>query len=100
MPLVGIGAGSVDVIYVCNGCGAQIHYTGCDITRSLGAIASLGGSITVAFGCLFSTYYKTMKLALGINCYQYRTYNMLKLLHPVIKTMLDEMCKGRNEKHA
>ena len=39
--LVGIG-GSIDVIYVCNGCGTQIHYTGCDITRSLGAITSLG----------------------------------------------------------
>ena len=41
--------GSIDVIYVCNGCGAQIHYTRCDITRSLGANTSLGGSITVAF---------------------------------------------------
>ena len=39
-----------------------------------------------------------MKLALGINCYQYKTYNrMLKLLHPVVETMLDEMCEEAKE---
>ncbi len=60
-------------------------------------ISDVGASIIVAAivsGCLFSTYYKFMKLALGIDCYQYTTYNtMLKRLHPVIVQMLDEMCE-------
>ncbi len=35
-----------------------------------------------------------MKLAIGIDCYQYTAYNtILKRLHPVIVQMLDEMCE-------
>lgn len=65
--------GSADVIYVCNGCGSHdTIFTGCGQQKSMGSITTIGASVTVAFiisGCLFSTYYKTMKLALGIDCY-------------------------------
>ena len=57
----------------------------------------IGASIVVAFiisGCLFSTYYKVMKLSLGINVFEYDTfYSMLKRLHPIVKSILDEMCE-------
>jgi len=94
--------GTVEVIYVCNGCGSHdTIFTGCELHKSIGKTTTIGASIMVAFiisGCLFATYYKAMKLALGINCYKHTAYmTMLKRLHPVVKGMLDEMCKDAKE---
>ena len=93
--------GSVEIIYVCNGCGSHdTIFTGCDVHKSM-RTTTIGSSIMLAFiisGCLFSTYYKTMKLALGINCYKYTAYKtMLKRLHPVVKGMVDEMCNDAKD---
>ena len=57
-------------------------------------ITDVGASIIVAFiisGCLFKTYYKVMKMVLGIDCYHYSTYDrVLKRLHPVVNEMCED----------
>ena len=97
--------GTFSISYLCQGCGFHpAHFEGSSINQSMqgNRITDIGASITVAFiisGCLFATYYKVMKLALGIDVYKFGSYQgMLKRLHPITKEILAEMCTdAKNE---
>lgn len=93
--LKGVG-GTCSITYVCEGCGFHpVTFEGCSVMDGTN-ISNIGASILVAFiisGCLYATYYKVMKLALGIDVYRYNTYKkMLERLLPITKDMLDGMC--------
>ena len=63
--LKGVG-GTFSISYLCQGCGFHpAHFEGSSINQSMqgNRITDIGASITVAF---IATYYKVMKLALGI----------------------------------
>ena len=45
-------------------------------------------------GCTHTTYYKTLKHALGINAVQWSTFqSTIKRMFPVVQEMVDRMCE-------
>ena len=93
--LVGLG-GSVTVKFSCSQCTERVlNFTSsADISFSRRTMSSL--AIQVAFiakGCMHSQYYKILKQYLGISAVNPTTfYETIKLLLPVVTTMLNEMC--------
>ena len=58
---------------------------------------SISMSVQVAFivaGCTHTTYYKTLKHALGIDAVQWTTFqSTIKQMFPVVQEMVDRMCE-------
>ena len=100
----GLG-GAISMKYTCNGCVEQhAHFEAyCKYDREHGSMSEVGMTVQVAFivaGCTHATYYRALKLALGIDGVSAPTFmNTIELLYPVVKGMVDEMCEeAKNER--
>ena len=60
-------------------------------------MSEVGMAVQVAFivaGCTHATYYRALKLALGIDAVSAPTFMYtIELMYPVVKEMVDEMCE-------
>ena len=100
---IGLG-GAISIKYICNGC-VQCHAhldTSCRYKLEYGSMSEVGMAVQVAFivaGCVHATYYRALKLALGIDAVSGPTFmNSIELMYPVVKEMLDSMCnEGKKE---
>ncbi len=83
--------GSVYAVFACKGCGVSVEY--CNYNKAI-AIAKLVATAFIVSGCAYATYSKVLNMALGMSAWSAATfYNHIKLMHPVVKSILDEMCE-------
>ena len=92
----GLG-GAVSIKYNCNGCGKHEAHFETSSKNELYNTSDISMSVQVAFivaGCTHTTYYKTLKHALGIDAVQWITFpSTIKRMFPVVQEMVDRMCE-------
>ena len=92
---VGLG-GSVMVKFSCTGCAERMLNLASsnDIAFSRRMVCSLALQVAfIAGGCMHSQYNKILKQHLGMSAVNATTfYETVKLLHPIVNGMLNEMC--------
>ena len=92
---VGLG-GSVTVKFSCTGCAERMLNLASsnDIAFSRRMVCSLALQVAfIAGGCMHSQYNKILKQHLGMSAVNATTfYETVKLLHPIVNGMLNEMC--------
>ena len=93
----GLG-GAVKIHYTCDGCGISSPCFECSLKSDT---SEIGAAIQVAFiisGCMHATYYKALKLSLGLDAVHINTfYFTIARMHPVVQQMVDEMCEEAKE---
>ena len=83
--------GSFYAVFACKGCGASVEYS--NYGKAM-AIAKLVATAFIVSGCLYATYSKVLKLALGMSAWSSSKFCYhIKVMHPVVKRMLDNMCE-------
>ena len=97
----GLG-GSVVVKFSCTGCSERMLnlVSSAEISSSRHTVCSLALQVAfIAGGCMHSQYSKILKQNLGMSVVNATSfYETIKLLHPIVKTMLTEMCNNaKNE---
>ena len=93
---IGLG-GAINIRYTCSGC--VMKYAQLEASSKydgVGSMTEIGMAVQVAFiiaGCTHTTYFKTLKGALGIDavCPQIFQYT-IEMMYPVVKGMLNAMC--------
>ena len=92
----GLG-GAVSIKYNCNGCGKHEAHFETSSKNELYNTSVINMSVQVAFivaGCTHTTYYKTLKHALGIDAVQWTTFqSAIKRMFPIVQDMVDRMCE-------
>jgi len=92
---VGLG-GSTIVQFSCLGCTQRVltFKSSMDVAYSKRTICSLALQVAfIAGGCMHSQYSKILKQHLGLPAVDANTfYQTIKMLHPVVQTMLQELC--------
>ena len=92
----GLG-GALVIQFACTGCSERMltFRTSVDIALSKHSVVSLALQVAfVAAGCAHAQYSKVLKQNLGMSAVDIATfYNTIKLLHPIVHSMLSEMCK-------
>lgn len=103
---IGLG-GAISVKYTCSGCVEQhAHFeASCKYDIEYGSMSEIGMAVQVAFivaGCTHATYYRALKLALGIDAVSAPTFmNTIQVMYPIVKGMVDDMCEeAKNEMKA
>ena len=96
----GLG-GAVKVYYACDGCGISPPCFESSLKSDSLNTTEIGAAIQVAFvisGCMHATYYKALKLSLGLDAVHINTfYSTIMKMHPVVQQMVDEMCEEAKE---
>ena len=96
MSTIGLG-GAVSIKYNCNGCCKHEAHFETSSKNGLYNTSDISMSVQVAFivaGCTHTTYYKTLKHALGIDAVQWTTFqSTIKRMFPVVQEMVDRMCE-------
>ena len=100
----GLG-GAVKVRFACNGCGVTLEYASsmvCLTQRRRNCVSLALGLCFLIWGHGYPLYHKILKLGLGIQTLAYGNfYNIMKLAHPFVKSILDEICElGKNQMKA
>ena len=96
----GIG-GAATITYNCDGCrGQELTLDTCKVQED-GRNSEITRALHVAFiisGCTFTTYTKVLRYLLGIqSTYDDRFQETIRIMHPVVKEMVDEMCTEARE---
>ena len=93
---VGLG-GAVSIKYNCNGCAHQEALFETSSKYELHNTSDISVAVQVAFivaGCTHTTYYKTLKHALGIDAVHWTAFqSTIKRMYPVVQEMVDRMCE-------
>ena len=94
--LTGLG-GAINIHFPCSGCKLQmVSIQGSSLVEGSKRTV-VGLALGVAFfltGHRFANFDRTLKQFLGISCIsKNRFYDMIKLLYPHLKAILDEMCE-------
>ena len=77
-------------VFACKGCGTSVEYS--NYGKAM-AIAKLAATAFIVSGCLYATYSKELKVALGMSAWSSTTFSdHIKVIHPVVKRVLDNMC--------
>ena len=89
--------GAISIQYNCNGCGKHEAHFETSSNNELYNSSDISMSVQVAFivaGCTHTTYYKTLKHALGIDGAQWTTFqSTIKRTFPVVQEMVDRTCE-------
>lgn len=88
--------GSVSINYTCDGCVSQRVLFETSSKYELGSMSEVSIAVQVAFiiaGATHTTYYKTLKHALGIQAVEwYEFQSTIERMYPIVKAIVDEMC--------
>lgn len=91
--------GPPSVTYICDGC--KLKGACFDTSYVCGNISEISKAVQVVFivsGCTHTTYYKALHHILGIEVVRLAAFlNTIKMMYPVVKTMVDEMCEEAME---
>ena len=94
----GLG-GAARLTFNCDGC--QEQQITFDTCRMVDNKSEISRTLHVAFiisGCIYATYTKVLRHSLGIHStYHYDFNETIRLMHPVVKEMVDEMCTEARE---
>ena len=92
----GLG-GAVSFGYTCNGCVSQTALLETSAKYELTSTSEISTAVQVAFivvGCTYTTYYKTLKHALGIDAVEWHQFqSTIARMYPIVKLMVDTMCE-------
>ena len=92
----GLG-GAVSIKYCCNGCANHEALFETSSKYDLHDTSAISVAIQMAFivaGCTHTTYYKTLKHALGIDAVHWTTFqSTIECMYPVVLEMVDRMCE-------
>ena len=92
----GLG-GAVSIGYTCNGCVSQTALLETSAKYELTSTSEISTAVQVAFivaGCTYTTYYKTLKHALGIDAVEWHQFqSTIARMYPIVKLMVDTMCE-------
>ncbi len=89
--------GAATITYNCDGCrGQELTLDTCKVQED-GRNSEITRALHVGFiisGCTFTTYTKVLRYSLGIqSTYDDRFRETIRIMHPVVKEMVDEMCQ-------
>ena len=91
---IGLG-GAISITFSCNHC--LMHHIPFESSVKCGGTTEVAVAVQVAFlvaGCTHRTYYRALKLALGIDAVTPRVFmSTIVKMYPVVKEMVDEMCE-------
>ena len=91
---IGLG-GAISITFSCNHC--LMHHIPFESSVKCGGTTEVAIAVQVAFlvaGCTHRTYYKALKLALGIDAVCPRVFmSTIVKMYPVMKQMVDEKCE-------
>ena len=91
---IGLG-GAISITFSCNRC--LMHHIPFESSVKCGGTTEVAVAVQVAFlvaGCTHYTYYKALKLALGIDAVSPGVFMLtIVKMYPVVKQMVDEMCE-------
>ena len=96
----GLG-GAVKIHYACDGCGISPPCFESSLKSESLNTTEIGAAIQVAFiisGCMHATYYKALKLSLGLDAIHINTFYLtIMRMHPIVQQIVDEMCEEAKE---
>ena len=91
----------MNIDYACDGCGISTACFGSSFKSEPLGTSEIGVAIQVAFiisGCMHATYWKVLKLSLGIDAVHFNTfYSTITRMYLVVKQMVAEMCEEAKE---